>query len=58
MASRRASECACVRRPMRIMKIGMRGIAIATATVDAQSCVSMTSPVAGVTVAARSSWGR
>ena len=58
MAARRSRECCWVRRPMRTMKTGMRGMVRTTATVEARSWVSMTRATAGVTVADMSSWGR
>ena len=58
MVSSRSWDTDWVIRPMRIMKIGIRGRVHTTATAAGQSWVMRTSTVAGVTVAASTSWGR
>ena len=53
-----SSEAACVKRPMRIMKIGIRGMTRRAMSADQKSSRRMTPRAAGVTVHTRMSWGR
>ena len=53
-----SSEAACVKRPMRIMKIGMRGMTRRAMNADQKSSRRMTPRAAGVTVQTRTSCGR
>ena len=58
MESSLSWEAASVNRPMRIIKIGMRGTTSKAMRADQKSSRRMTPRAAGVTVHTRTSWGR